>query len=500
MRIISKRRKLIRNIRLRVLYTLFILSASPHFGFAIPPSLNQKYIIDTDCATDDFRAINFLLSRPEIEISAIVVSEGSLEPQDGIRKIRSLLDDWGIQSIPVFCNTSRLNIHPAWRDLCLKARWGNKELKSDCEDFESGLTSVLKDESPESYTLLCLGSLSTASRLVMNKPQLVSKFKRIVWYTQSYRPLQGFNYECDKTAADIILKSSQIRVDIISNLGMNNLVFNQNMLELAKKYNNPLSRELIKFHSQPVIETLLKENHFILKDELTAFYILRPELFGITLKPPDIRIRYNISIDSTAIKELMEDLLKEVYSAERNIVFSSFPARHEQFNYDVRQMMDSAIAWYGKEEWKACVMTDEFHGHLGVFSIVGAKMGIKARELFEVGPDQLQVVSFAGTKPPYSCLNDGIQVSTGATLGQGLISVSSDSITRPEAIFTYNGKSYKIRLKDEYLKIVNDDIQDGIVKFGLLDDGYWKLVRQSALRYWLQWDRNKIFDISPLQL
>jgi len=26
---------------------------------------------------------------------------------------------------------------------------------------------------------------------------------------------------------------------------------------------------------------------------------------------------------------------------------------------------------------EANVMTDEFHGHLGVFSIVGAKMGIK---------------------------------------------------------------------------------------------------------------------------
>ncbi len=45
----------------------------------------------------------------------------------------------------------------------------------------------------------------------------------------------------------------------------------------------------------------------------------------------------------------------------------------------------------GYDEWKANVMTDEFHGHLGVFSIVGAKMGIKARELFGVGADMLEV-------------------------------------------------------------------------------------------------------------
>ena len=498
MKIIFRRKRRIRNIALRVLFLVILIAIRHYSAFPYPQLLSQKYIIDTDCASDDFCALNLLLSRSEIKISAIVVSEGTLEPQVGIKKVKSLLDDWGKQTIPVFCNTTPLNLHPAWRNICIKAKWGNNELKSDCEDFSSGLTSVLKNESDESHTLLCLGSLSTASDLLMNEPRLISKFKRIIWYTRSYNPLQGFNYECDKVAADNILKSSRIRVDIISNLGMHNLAYNQNMFEIAKSNNNPLAQKLTKFHSQRAIKAKLKKNHLVLKDELTVLYILRPELFGMTLKLPDIWIRYNITVDSTAIKELMEDLIKGIYSAEHNIVFSSFPSHHEQFNYDVRPMMDSAIAWYGQEEWKACVMTDEFHGHLGVFSIVGAKMGIRARELLGVGPDQLHVVSFAGTKPPYSCLNDGIQVSTGATLGQGLISVSPDSIARPEAIFSYRGKSFKIKLKDEYLKIVNNDIQEGVVKFGLLDDGYWKLVRQSALRYWLQWDRNKIFDITTL--
>jgi pyrimidine-specific ribonucleoside hydrolase len=157
--------------------------------------------------------------------------------------------------------------------------------------------------------------------------------------------------------------------------------------------------------------------------------------------------------------------------------------------------MDTVIRLYGPEEWKANVMTDEFHGHLGVFSIVGAKMGIKARELFGVGPDMLSVVSDAGSKPPYSCLNDGIQVSTGATLGMGLIKLSEDSIFRPSAVFTYNNRSIRLTLKKEYLERVNADIQEGIVKFGLMDDGYWKLIRRNAIRYWLEWDRNMIFDV-----
>jgi pyrimidine-specific ribonucleoside hydrolase len=141
-------------------------------------------------------------------------------------------------------------------------------------------------------------------------------------------------------------------------------------------------------------------------------------------------------------------------------------------------------------------MTDEFHGHLGVFSIVGAKMGIKARELFGVGADMLDVTTYAGSRPPYSCLNDGIQVSTGATLGMGTIHLSSDSTFRPMAVFTFKGRSIRISLKKEYLEKVDADINEGIVKFGLMDDGYWKLIRRNALKYWLEWDRNKIFDIA----
>jgi pyrimidine-specific ribonucleoside hydrolase len=159
--------------------------------------------------------------------------------------------------------------------------------------------------------------------------------------------------------------------------------------------------------------------------------------------------------------------------------------------------MLSALARYGNDEWKANVMTDEFHGHLGVFSIVGAKMGIKAREIFEVGSDMLIVSSYAGSKPPYSCMNDGIQVSTGATLGMGTIQLM-DSIVAPSAIFTYKNRSIRITLKKEYLEQVNADISEGIVKFGLLDDGYWKLIRRNALKYWVEWDRNQIFDISEI--
>ena len=110
----------------------------------------------------------------------------------------------------------------------------------------------------------------------------------------------------------------------------------------------------------------------------------------------------------------------------------------------------------------------------------------------------LEVKSYAGSKPPYSCLNDGIQVSTGATLGMGTIRLAGHGKTKPSAIFTCKGRSIKLTLKKEYLEQVDADINEGITKFGLLDDGYWKLIRRNALIYWLEWDRNKIFEIEEI--
>jgi pyrimidine-specific ribonucleoside hydrolase len=180
------------------------------------------------------------------------------------------------------------------------------------------------------------------------------------------------------------------------------------------------------------------------------------------------------------VREAIYDMMKGTYVSGNNVVFNRFPDKREMFNYDICPIIDSALARYGYDEWKANVITVEFHDHLG----------IKAREFFGVGPDMLNVVTYAGSKPQYSCLNDGIQVSTGATLGMGTIYLSSDSLTMPSAISTYKGRSILINLKK-----VDTDINKGIVKFGLLDDGYWKIIRRNARKYWLEWDRNKIFDM-----
>lgn len=476
-----------------ILVVLVLVFNQVCFSFESP--LKERIIIDTDCAVDDFNALNFLLSRPELDIAAIIVSEGAINPPEGVVKVKSLLHSWGKESIPVLCNNSNIDTNPAWRKFNEQIKWGSYKADFKCEDYDGVIKKILETPTGDLYAMLCLGTLNTAANLLESYPLFTQIVNRIVWYNNSVYPLQGYNYEADIKSAEIVLKSKKIRIDVISGKEKGNFFFDRQLVELAGRYDNILANSITSFYKQPAVAARLAENHFSLRDELAAIYLLVPELYDINLKPPDIWIRYSRSINYPAVREVIKDLIKGTYTAERNVVFNAFPVSREFFNYDVRQIVDSALIRYGHDEWKACVITDEFHGHLGIFSIIGAKMGIRAREFFGVDTDELTVVSYAGIKPPYSCLNDGIQVSTGATLGQGTISVSSDSLTLPEAIFTYQGKSVKLRLKDEYLKIINRDISEGIVKFGLMDDGYWKLVRHSALKYWLQWDRNIIFDI-----
>ena len=490
--------KLIQQVmrKFSILIPLLLISIN-FWAQPIPVKLNHTIIIDTDCAIDDMRAISLFLNRPEITVQAILLSDGSLTPNEGAGKIESLLHEFNFENIPVACGDIRKGINPSWREFNRQISWGKESDKqvtvlkaADC------LIEKLKVAN-EKVILVCLGPLTNIAQAITKDPNLASKVERIVWYNDSVRPLQGFNYECDKGSADLIFKSN-IRIDVISNLNKDNALFDSSMYAVCIQSKTPLAIVLKNVFGQPLVNEKLNQDHFRLCDDLVALYITNPELFDINIITDELNVRYNKDYNVQGVKEAITDMINGTYSSERNVVFNRFPVQPEMFNYDIRPIIDSAIARYGYDEWKANVMTDEFHGHLGVFSIVGAKMGIKARELFGVGADMLEVITYAGSKPPYSCLNDGIQVSTGATVGMGTIHLANHRKTEPTAVFTYGNRSVRISLKKEYLEQVDADIKEGIIKFGLMDDGYWKLIRHNALKYWVEWDRNKIFDIEEI--
>lgn len=170
-------------------------------------------------------------------------------------------------------------------------------------------------------------------------------------------------------------------------------------------------------------------------------------------------------------------------------ILESFDFPEGLYADDVRAIARPTIERFGAQEWKLVILTNEIHGHLGIHSTIGAKMGLYARELLG---SPLSVLSYAGSTPPESCLNDGLQIGCGATLGHGLIRVAE--VDRPciKASFRSEERELTLRLKEEYARRVEDDIRKGVGLYGHTP-AYWQYVRALALEYWSHWDRKEIF-------
>jgi len=91
---------------------------------------------------------------------------------------------------------------------------------------------------------------------------------------------------------------------------------------------------------------------------------------------------------------------------------------------------------------------ERFHGHLGPYAVIGYRMGKLACEKLGKDPFEKKAKVSTGTTPPLSCIIDGIQLSSGCTLGKGNIEV--DYSMRPTAEFTNKkGNRLKITLKKD---------------------------------------------------
>ena len=101
----------------------------------------------------------------------------------------------------------------------------------------------------------------------------------------------------------------------------------------------------------------------------------------------------------------------------------------------------------------------DFHGHLGPFLVIGIKMGnLALKKLNSTGYTDLKVEVETGTTPPISCLIDGIQISTGCTLGKGNISVKNRG--RAKATFIKNKRKLEVELREKILNLIKKEDKD----------------------------------------
>jgi len=442
-------------IRQAFVYWLLIavLSAinSKTFAQPLPSNSVHTIVVQMSDSPEELWMLNLLVSSPGVNVKSVLLS--STDSTDGLKNVKTLLQTLGYGGIPVISIVGE-------NSCSMISRIVHEQSSLD----ERSGKPVLLVTSAENEFLKCL-----PDNTVLGKD-----LQKVIICTgdsiQRFSSLKGLRLDIFEKAVSI----PDFDNDICDTLEV-----------LQNGYN--------------VIVKIAGRRPGFSGPVLVALYLANADIFDMQPVAGNTAVRICRGFSVNQVKNVVQDMMKGRYHVRTGVVFSHFPMDVDYYAYDVREIMDSTISRFGPEEWKACVLTDELHGHLGVFSIVGAKMGILAMEYFGTGRDELEITSYAGSHPPYSCLNDGLQASTGATLGMGTISLDAGNPGKHSAVFSYRGKPVMITLKDQYLEQVEADIREGIVQYGLMDDGYWKLVRRSALKYWSEWDRNQIFSIEPLE-
>ena len=90
-----------------------------------------------------------------------------------------------------------------------------------------------------------------------------------------------------------------------------------------------------------------------------------------------------------------------------------------------------------------------FHGHLGPFLVLGLKAGLVANKILGRNPFETRAIVETELKPPCSCFIDGIQFSTGCTMGKANIELREKQCL--SVVFVKNGGSLRLELKRDIL-------------------------------------------------
>lgn len=114
----------------------------------------------------------------------------------------------------------------------------------------------------------------------------------------------------------------------------------------------------------------------------------------------------------------------------------------------------------------------ELHGHLGPFLVIGVRMGIAATEFLksESHNRNMKVQVELPLRTPFSCILDGIQVTTHCTLGNQRLKVKK-SPGRISARFasTDSDKALAITVNPEIVREVREGMSKGATNESLAE-------------------------------
>ncbi len=97
----------------------------------------------------------------------------------------------------------------------------------------------------------------------------------------------------------------------------------------------------------------------------------------------------------------------------------------------------------------------KLHGHVGPYLVIGLKMGIaakKALNILDTESTHLRTEVAVPLYPPFSCLLDGLQVSTTCTIGNQRLQIKNTKTIQATFTKENSSKIVKIRLAKQFSK------------------------------------------------
>jgi len=473
-------------------YSIFICLFLTITLYSHPWKPSHYVIIDTDGGIDDLKAITMLLASPDVRVLAITVSQGVLSAENAYKKVKSLLNSFYHEGIPVGINKNNSRSRNEF-PVALQTIWGD-ESRVNMEEAPGNMNLISEILSVEKtkISFISLGSMTTAYGALTEIPAFRKQVKEFIWSADGAADTKGYNYNIDKKASEKMLKQ-EVPVHIVRKYIDTDVVFyDDELIRSISTVNTAYAEKITEFFN-----SVTTKNHSFSyegTDEMVAVFIHYPDLF---LNKILGNISESIPSDFIGIKESMLRILKGE-TVNRNQVIRQTPVDPSFYFEDVGPVVTEIVSMYGIDEWTSGVIANELHRHLGIYTIIGVKMGIRAREYFNTGVDEFKATSYAGSISPLSCMNDGLQVSTGATPGHGLLTVRNDTVTRPAVDITYLNRRIRLTLKPELIEKISSSLKEYNFVYGLDSNIYWELVRKDALKYWLELDRHDIFIIEEI--
>lgn len=453
-------------------------------------------IVDTDVALDDARALALLLHAPEVRPWAVVTSDGACPPEVGATNVLRLLHFLHRAEIPVGAGRRLNQPAPPWAERSVTLGWSDLPLPPTptVKDAVGVLREALV-RSTNSVTWFALGPLSNLADLLRAQPEVKARISRVWYYggpPDAADP--GWNTARDLESARTVFASG---LDIVAvQLSKDqSLPFDAELFEAIRGLDAPAAKLITRLHTHPNVQGLIAARHFQAWDETLVLLFHEPWLGRLRDSAPGSRVRLLESFDVASARSVYLAELRLGGTAARELVtLREFPVVPDLFQPDVQPLVSEILRRHGLEEWKANVLTSELHRHLGLYSILGAKMGLRARELLGASLDELHVESLAGLRPPVSCLNDGLQTATGASLGRGTIRVPETDSPLAAAVFTFGEKRLRMSVRPEAVAKIQAAIRAAIQQHGDLTPAYFAEVRRISLEAWRDLDRREVFE------